>query len=370
MKPPERPGGVLALDQVQRHSTMRDLGKDMNQTQSAGDRVFVTGATGLVGSHLVEELVAQGVRPRCLVRPTSDTAMLDRLGIEKVQGDVTDDAAKLRSAIGDAEVVYHCAAMVDDWAPREAMMRVNVDGVRNMLEACTGLRSLRRFAMVGSMVVFGMGPQNHLDETAPLVHTGDNYNYTKILACETALRYAREKGAPVVICRPPYIYGPRDRQFFPRLFEPLRDGKFKFIGSGNRPITLVYVRNLVRSLMLAAQADLAPGEVFLITDGESVTRRELVEMVCRETGWKMPRMCVPIPVVKIALPFVERLAKARGRQPIINRFKLKFMATPMTFDISKARRVLGYEPLESARESLQKTIRWYLEQHPEMTSHG
>jgi len=339
-------------------------------TQPTGSIAFVTGATGLVGSHLVEQLLAQDVRPRCLVRETSDTALLEQLGVERVTGDVTDPPERLRDLIGDAEMVFHCAAMVDDWAPREAMVRVNVEGVQHMLAACTDLPSLRRFVMVGSMVVFGMGPQNNLDETAPLVHTGDNYNYTKILACKAALSAAREHGVPVVICRPPYIYGPRDRQFFPRLFESLRDGLLKFIGDGNQPITLVYALNLVRALILTSQADLDPGEVFLVTDGESITRRELVELTCEEMGYPMPTDHVPVGVARVAMPIVELLAKIKHERPILNRFKMKFMATPMTFNISRARARLGYEPLEPLRDSLRKTIRWYREHHPEMAVEG
>lgn len=338
-------------------------------SQTTPKSAFVTGATGMVGSHLASELASRGVAVRCLVRKTSDTALLEQLGVETVTGDVTDPSDTLRQAIGDSEVVFHCAAMVDDWAPREDMVRVNVDGTTHLLEACADLPSLRRFVMVGSMVVLGMGPQINLDETAPLVHTGDNYNYTKILACEAALAKAQERGVPVAICRPPYIYGPRDRQFFPRIFEALRDGEFKFIGDGNQPITLVYVRNLVRALLLAAEAeDLPPGEVFHVTDGESVTRRELVELICEEMGYERPTAHVPLGVAKLAMPIVELVAKLQGKRPILNRFRMKFMATPLTFDISKARRVLGYEPVEPPRESLRQTIRWFAEHHPEMAA--
>ncbi len=331
---------------------------------------FITGGTGMVGSHLAERLVADRVPVRCLVRTTSDTSLLEELGVETVTGDVTDPPEKLRELIGDAETVFHCAAMVDDWAPREAMVRVNVDGTRNVLEACADRPSLRKFVMVGSMVVLGMGPQNHLDESAPLVHTGDNYNYTKILTCELAQRYARERNVPVVICRPPYIYGPRDKQFFARLFESLRDGVFKFIGDGNQPITLVYAPNLARALVLGARSDAAPGEVFLITDGESVTRRELVEMVCEEVGYPVPTAHVPVPVARAAMPVVELIAKLRKKRPLLNRFKMKFMTTPMTFNIEKARRVLGYEPVEPPRESLRRSIRWYRDHHPELAPGG
>jgi nucleoside-diphosphate-sugar epimerase len=330
--------------------------------------VFVTGATGLVGGHLIARLAADGLRPRCLVRATSNTADLKRAGVELATGDITDPPEKLRQLIGDCRLVFHCAGLVDDWAPRAEMVRINIDGTRNMLEACVGLGRLEKFVMVGSMVVFGMGPQNNLDESAPLTRTGDNYNETKIVAEELAFQYAAEKKVPVVVCRPPYVYGPGDKQFFPRLFESLRDGVFKYIGDGNQPITLVYVLNLIEALVLAARTKTAPGELFLITDGESITRRELAEMICREMGYRQPTAHVPEGVARALLPVVEWLAKVRHQRPILNRFKLKFMATPLVFDISKGRRVLGYEPVEPPRESLRKTIRWYREHHPEMAA--
>lgn len=327
---------------------------------------FVTGATGLVGSHLVQRLVAEGIAPRCLVRQTSDTSLLEQLGVQCVVGDVTDPPERLRELIGEASKVFHCAAMVDDWVSREAMVRVNVDGVRNMLEACRGLQTLERFVMVGSMVVHGMDDQINLDETAPLVHTGDNYNYTKILSCQLAIEYARNHGLPVVLCRAPYIYGPRDQQFFPRVIEALRSGRFKYIGDGNRPLTIVYVKNLVEALVLASRKPVAKGEVFLITDGESLTRRELVEMICEGMGYAKPQNHVPLAVARMLLPLVEWLGKVRHKRPILNRFQMKFMTTPLTFNITKARQVLGFRPLEAPRESLRKTILWHREHHPAM----
>lgn len=330
--------------------------------------VFLTGATGFVGGHLVARLVADGLQPRCLVRATSNTAELKKAGAELVTGDVTDPPEKLRELLGDCRLVFHCAGLVDDWASREEMERINITGTRNMLEACASVKGLEKFVMVGSMVVFGMGPQNNFNESAPLTHTGDNYNETKIVAEELAFQYAAEKKVPVAVCRPPYVYGPGDKQFFPRLFETLRDGVFKYIGDGNQPITLVYVLNLVEALVRASRTKTAAGELFLITDGESITRRELAEMICREMNYPVPTAHVPEGVARAVLPVVEWLAKVRHQRPILNRFKLKFMATPMTFDISKARRMLGYEPVEPPRESLRKTVRWYRENHPEMAA--
>jgi len=323
-------------------------------------KAFVTGATGLAGSSLCERLVRDGHGVRALVRPTSDTSFLDGLGsVELVRGDVTAGTEQLSDYIGDADTVFHTAALVDDWAERDLMVKVNVTALENLLQAAR-TKSLRRFVYISSLVVFGMKPQIDLDETAPLVHTGDNYNYTKILAEQVAGKYLAE-GIPMVILRPPYIYGPRDRQFFPRLVGNISAGKFKFIGSGDNPFSLVYVGNLVEAMMLAAQRDEAVGKVFIITDGESITRRQLVELVCEKLDLEMPRRKVPAFVAKAAVPVLEAIYRLFHLKdsPIINRFKFKFMYTPLTFRIDRARDELGYKPVMGVREALELSLDWY-----------
>ena len=185
---------------------------------------------------------------RALVRKSSDTKLLASWGVELAEGDVGDAAEALTPHLKDAEFIFHCAAMVSDWAPLEEMLRVNVLGTRSLAEAATACPTLKRFVYLSSMVVFGMHPQRDLDETAPLIHTGDNYNMTKIRAEELVREFVRERRLPAVILRPPYVYGPRDRQFLPRVLENLKSRRFRFIGSGLQPISLVYVENLVECL--------------------------------------------------------------------------------------------------------------------------
>jgi len=325
-------------------------------------KAFVTGSTGLAGSSLCERLVADGHSVRALVRKTSDTSFLESLGsVELVVGDITGTVEDLTEVIGDADTVFHTAALVDDWADRDFMVQVNVTALENLLKA-SKKASIRRFIYLSSLVVLGMRPQIDLDESAPYVHTGDNYNYTKILGEEVARKY-RDEGLPMVIIRPPYIYGPRDRQFFPRLVHSLSIGKFKFVGSGDNAFSLVYVGNLVEAMMLAAEKDDVAGELFIITDSESITRRELVEIVCEKLDIKMPTAKVPAFVAKAMVPILEcvyRVFKLKG-SPIINRFKLKFMYTPLTFNIDKACSRLGYKPVKNIREALALSLDWYRE---------
>jgi len=207
-----------------------------------------------------------------------------------------------------------------------------------------------------------MKPQIDLDESAPVVHTGDNYNYTKILAEEVAAKYQRN-GSPLVILRPPYLYGPRDRQLFPRLVGNLTSGRFKYIGSGKNPITFCYAGNLVDAMMLAAEKPEALGETFIITDGESITRQEMVDIICEHLETKAPTRHVPVPVARAAMPIIEAVHRVLRlkKTPLLNRFKFKFMHTPLTFDITKAKTQLGYAPRMSTREGLALSVDWYRE---------
>jgi nucleoside-diphosphate-sugar epimerase len=333
---------------------------------------FLTGATGMIGSHLAERLLSMGWRVRALVRKTSDSGLLKSLGVGLVEGDVGDPASVLTPHLEDVDYVFHCAALVSDWAPLQEMVRVNVEGTRHLAEAAMACGRLRRFVFLSSMVVFGIAPQRDFDEAAPLIHTGDHYNLTKIRAEETVRRLATERGLPAVIVRPPYVYGSRDRQFLPRVLESLRSGRFRFVGSGRQPLSLCYVGNLVEALVLSATRPEVVGEVFLVTDGDVVTRLRLLEILCEETGYALPTAHVPTWAVRLACPILEGLWRLKGAKepPLVNKFRLKFMATPLTYRIEKARRLLGYEPKFGTEEALRETLRWFREHRPDLMPAG
>jgi len=333
----------------------------------AGKRAYVTGATGFVGSHLVERLAGEGWRVKALVRPSSDVSLLKTLGVALVPGDVTDATDALRAGLADATHVFHCAAYVSDWGERERMRAVNVEGLRHVLEAVPA-ETLERFVFLGSCVVYGGGDQCELDESAPFVETGDGYNMTKI-ACERLLRtFARERNLATVSLRAPYVYGPRDRHFLPSVIAALEDGSWKYLDGGRRPFTLVHVSNVVDACVLAATCDDATGQGFIITDGESITRRELVDILCEELGVDPPSGSVPRWLAKALCPVYEGLARLFGakRAPRINRFRLKFASAHMTFDVSKARRVLGCAPKHATREGLREAARWFRDNRPDL----
>ena len=320
---------------------------------------LITGATGLVGSHLAEYLAKYGQKVRCFVRPNSDTSFLETLPVELIQGDLTK-AVSMDRALTGVDVVFHCAAMVSDWADRETMVRVNVGGTRNIIDACLK-HNVQRMVMVSSLAVLGMDKQVNANETAPYVYTGDNYNYTKIESEKLVMQMHREHNLPAVIVRPPYIYGARDRQLLPRIVSFLKQGKFKFIGGGINPISLVYVENLVQAMYLASEEKKAIGQIYHITDGNDITRKEFINTLAKKLGYAEPTKSVPTAVAKMVCPILEGINKLTKSKtpPLLNKFRMKFMETYLTFDINKARKELGYTPHYSFDSALDQTVAWF-----------
>ncbi|MBI1914538.1 MAG: NAD-dependent epimerase/dehydratase family protein [Planctomycetes bacterium] len=321
---------------------------------------LITGATGLVGSHLAEACAARGLGVRALVRPDSDASLLDGLA-EVVRGDL-GDADALRRAVEGADYVFHCAAKVGDWGPVEEYRRINVDALRNLLDACRG-RPLKRFIELGSLGVYPAQHHYGSDESHPLPQTHmDGYTQTKVEAEKLAVAYSREHGLPLTVLRPGFIYGPRDRTLFPRLIDNLEHRRVRYIGSSRLVLNCIYVKNLVEAFFLAMDNPVAVGQVYNLTDGETVTKRRFIEAVCGGLGLPRPRpVVVPFWLAKIVARWMERRALRRGatEAPRLTQGRLKFLGLNLDFSIEKARRELGYRPPYTFDEGMRETIEWF-----------
>lgn len=319
--------------------------------------IFVTGATGLVGSHAVEEAIRRGHKVRALVRASSDTRWLDQWGVEKVQGDL-EDAGALKEGTRGADWVFNCAAKVGDWGTLEEFRRLNVSAFKLLLDAAVA-NEVQRFVHVSSLGVYEGRDHHGTDETTPPASNSlDAYTRSKTEAEQLALEYFRDKGLPVSIVRPGFIYGERDRTVLPKLLYNIRNGRFRYFGSGDQALNCIYVKNLVRAIFLAAEVPEAVGEVFNVTDGQRVSKREFVGTVARLAGLPEPTRRIPLGLARFLANLVERIAKARGAKnpPIINKARFKFIGLNLDFSIDKARRVLGYQPAYTTQQGLEAAI--------------
>lgn len=319
--------------------------------------IFITGATGLVGSHAAEEALRRGHAVRALVRPTSDTRWLDRWGVEKVPGDL-EDAEALKRGCDGADWVFNCAAKVGDWGTLEEFRRLNVGALRLLLEAAVGAR-VGRFVHVSSLGVYEGRDHFGTDETVPpAAQSLDAYTRSKVEAEALALEFHRDRGLPVSIVRPGFIYGPRDRTVLPKLLDVLRNGRFFYFGSGEQALNCIYVKNLVQGIFLAAEVPEALGEVFNLTDGQRVSKRQFVGEVARLAGLKPPRRRIPLWLARTLAVLMERRAKRRNSPtpPLVNKARYKFLGLNLDYSIEKARRVLGYTPQYTTEQGLAEAV--------------
>ncbi len=315
--------------------------------------IFVTGGTGLVGSHVIEEALKRGHTVRALARLGSDTRFLDAWGVEKVLGDLEDEES-LRRGVEGADWVLNCAAKVGDWGTLEEFRRLNVDALKLLLNAASDAK-VERFVHVSSLGVYEGRDHYGTDETTPpAAESLDAYTRSKTEAEALALKYVKDRGLPLAVVRPGFIYGERDRTVLPKLLKALRGGKFAYFGSGNQALNCIYVRNLVQAIFLAAENPKAVGEVFNVTDGQRVSKRQFIGRVAELDGLKPPRRRIPLWFARFLATAMERRAKRKGatEPPLVNKARYKFLGLNLDYSIEKARSVLGYDPKFTTEEGL------------------
>jgi len=329
-------------------------------TLNDSDLILITGATGLVGSHFAEQMRKRGYRVRALVRKPSQCTDLVSWGVDLVEGDMTNRDS-LRRASNGVTVVVHCAAKVGDWGPTEAYRSVNVDGLRDLLEAVEAQTTLKRFVHVSSLGVYPARDHYGTDEFEPVSTTGiDGYTLTKVEAENLVREHIRERQLPAVVLRPGFIYGPRDQTIIPKVLARLKSGGFKFLGTGQQLLNNTYVGNLVEAIFLAIEKDDVVGEVFNITDDRLVSRREFIGTLCDNAGIPVPNKSVPLPVAKKLANLMEGLYRLLGKQeaPLLSSARIKFLGLNLDYSIDKARRILGYKPSTDFTDAMRTTVSW------------
>jgi 2-alkyl-3-oxoalkanoate reductase len=325
------------------------------------DLLLITGATGLVGSHIAERARGQGLRTRALVRGSADAKWLEDLGVELAEGELTDPESLQRACAG-VTLIAHCAAKVGDWGPVEAYRSVNVRGLEHLLNAAEACGTLQRFVHLSSMGVYEGRDHHGTDETVETSTTGmDGYTLTKIEAEQVALRHAREKQLPVVLLRPGFIYGPRDRSVLPRLLERLKRGQVKYFGTGEQLMNNTFVGNLVDAVFDVLDRPNITGEIYNITDAALVTKRDFISTVASLAGYEVPRAAVPLSVARFLTTASERVYRLLGKKeaPLLSNARFKFLGLNLDFSIEKAKRELQYQARVPFAEGMKQTIDWF-----------
>ena len=328
---------------------------------------LVTGATGLLGSHIVEQLRKRDMPVRVLVRRGADRSWLETQGVEFVEGDITEPAS-LKQACAGVDAVYHSAAKVGDWGPWDEFQRVTIDGTRNMLAAAAAA-GVRRFVHISSISVYGYYTNDvTVDETfatAYGLYRWAYYSKSKVAAEELAWDAHRSGQIEVTIIRPAWIYGPRDRTTIARLYRMVRNGQAKILGRGDNRLNVVYAGNIAEAAIAAAASPKAVGEAFNISNDAEITQQAYFDLLAKTCGAPPVKRHVPYRVAYTAGFVLECLGHLFRQQkpPFVTRYAVWLMGRRSFFSADKARRVLGWKPSVLYEEGVPLTVEWYRQEH-------
>jgi nucleoside-diphosphate-sugar epimerase len=318
-------------------------------------RVLVTGGTGFLGRHLVDALLARGHQVRVLGRNPRVCQQLTAAGVEVCQADLRD-ASAVSLACEGIEAVFHVAALSAAWGKWADFHSVNVEGTRHVIAGCL-THQVGRLIHVSSPSVVFRGRDLHEATEAdsyPRRYLAV-YSLSKKLA-EVQVNEAARRGLATVILRPKAIFGPGDTSLLPRLVAAAGQGRLPQVGPGENRVDLTYVENVVQALLLALAAPQAAGKTYTITNGEHVPLWPLIRTVLRRLGIEASLRPLPYWVVYTLAAGMELRATLSGREPLLTRYTTAILGRTQTYDISAARRDLGYAPVVSVAEGVERTV--------------
>jgi len=321
--------------------------------------VVVTGATGHIGNVLVHELLSRGEKVRVVIPPFEDTAPLDGLKVEMVEGDVRQIDSLLQAFKG-GDVVYHLAGIISILPGKIKLLeQVNVMGTRNVIEAClkTGVR---RLVYTSSIHAIAEPPHGTtIDETLPFDpdRAIGEYDRSKAQATLEVLQRVKQGLDAIIVC-PTGVIGPYDFKpsemgqlfidFVKKKLKTYIDGAYDFVD----------VRDVAIGHILACEKG-RPGESYLLS-GERITTADLMLMLEEITGVRASRFKLPIWLAKVIVTFTPLYYTLTKTKPRFTKYSIRTLTSNSMISCEKARRELGYSP-RSTRESIMDAICWFRE---------
>lgn len=321
------------------------------------EKVLVTGATGFLGHHLIQQLVAANYAVRALVRETSDTRYLESLGVELVVGDIQNEPS-VSSAIIGCRYLIHAAGLFRFWGDVRAFERTNAEGTAYVLQAA--LRSgVAKFIHISTVAVVGDPPPNSLiDEETPC-KPADAYQRSKLVGENMVRMFYKTTRLPTVILRPGAFYGPYGRYAFNRLFfeDPLKGLLIKVHG-GKRYTFPAYVPDVARAIVSALKLG-QPGQTYNIS-GDSLTHNDVNRIVSGIAGILPIRFNAPSGLMLALARRQTQAAERTGREPYYPLNLANYVFNDWRVSSAKAQADLNFVPT-SFELGARQTLEWYWE---------
>lgn len=320
-------------------------------------KVFLTGASGFVGSHVLDSLRAGHHEVSILLQRTSKTSFISRHvpGVTVHYGSL-DDSSALRKAMSGMEAVIHCAGKTKALQPHE-FYQVNHTGTKNIAKAVNASsESLRRFIYISSQAVSGPGvlsrPARETDDPHPV----SIYGRSKLLG-ESEIR--RNCRVPWTILRPAVVYGPRDTDFL-AVFQKVRQRVMPLLSGAKRPLNMVYGPDVAAAVLWCLRDDRGVGGIYHVAAEPPCTDEEFMQEIAAAMQSRSVRLPIPRSGLYLACVIKEILSRATGRPNILSRQKLAELLAPgWVCNTDRIRDELGFTASTSLREGVMQTLEWY-----------
>jgi nucleoside-diphosphate-sugar epimerase len=318
---------------------------------------LVTGATGFIGTHLIKALVNEGRDVRCLTRTPDNKKKIEALGAEAFVGDLLKTSS-LSAALKGVNVIYHLAGEVYSRNVKD-YVAVNVAGTQNLLECCRN-NGIEKFIHCSSIAAAGPNPDKNtlLTENLPC-NPITPYGQSKLEAEKIVLHYYETFKLPVVIIRPPTVYGPGQSDAITEFFRQVKKGKFYIIDDGQYLRSLCYVTNLIDGFLLAEKEREAVGEILYISDKEVYTFKEIALKIAEAENIELVFVNLPSAIADTAM-FTFNFLQKYFNLNILKLYTIGTLKINLGCSILKAEEILSFKPNIDLREGVQRTHQ-YLE---------
>lgn len=318
-------------------------------------RALVTGSTGFIGSHLVESLLARNWDVTCLIRPKSRTDNLSGLPVQRVRGDI-DDIPSLEAAIHGQDFIFHAAGRIRS-APKDIYDRANHRFTKNLAHACLANNpDIKRFVYISSVAASGPSlPGQRKNETQACAPTSE-YGRSKLRG-EQAL-YAVWDRLPVTIIRPPSVYGPQQLET-ELLLKTIRRRIVPLLKEKGEATTLIYIKDLINGIILAALSQKTSGQIYYLTDGQNYSWRHIILTAKDQVLGKSFSLPIPENLI-LFFAWISDLLNTTGLANIHFGRKIwrAMVQTPWVFSSAKAEMDFGFKPKYSLQAGLKETVQY------------
>lgn len=322
--------------------------------------VLLTGATGFIGSHLLEPLGRRNYQIYALVRKNNNRHYLNNNSIKIIEGDLLDTES-LKLIPKDVNVVIHAGALMSNWdgASRDDFCQTNVVGTKNLISSLLDNQKLEHFIHISTVGVYGNTGNEPKKECAPYGKNLSHYEWSKAEAEKLLLGYVNK--IPMTILRIGLLYGPRMRYGWTNAMDMIRKNKMAVIGNGKALIQLTYIDDAIEGIIGAICNEKCKREIFNICGIERFPLGEVFKVIAEELGSARVKSMpyYPIYVLAAFLEFIPSWIKPEPLR-LLTCHRVSFFRNSHLYDISKANEYFGYTPNFKIREGVKRMVAWYL----------